>query len=309
MAEQARVALVKIPDGTTGEELETARIAAVRSVIDQLGCNPVAGKRVLLKPNFNTADPAPGSTPNNTWTTMVQKLREMGARDVALVERSGPPLTVDVLAAKGVPPLLAELGCEFIDLDEHDVEDWVKFVPEGGHWPDGFIYPRVIRDAECIVTTCCLKTHRMGGVFSLSLKLAVGLVPRRGYNYMHQMHYSPHMRKMIAEINLCYQPSLIVLDGVHAFVTGGPEIGERVQANVMVAGTDRVAVDAVGLAVLKLLGTTPEIQDHPIFSQEQIAHAAKLGLGVSSPEQIEIVPADAESALYADQLRQILSQG
>ena len=103
MAEQARVALVKIPDGTTGEELETARIAAVRSVIDQLGCNPVAGKRVLLKPNFNTADPAPGSTPNNTWTTMVQKLREMGARDVALVERSGPPLTVDVLAAKGVP--------------------------------------------------------------------------------------------------------------------------------------------------------------------------------------------------------------
>ena len=66
-------------------------------------------------------------------------------------------------------------------------------------------------------------------------------------------------------------------------------------------------MDAV-LAVLKLLGTTPEIQDHPIFSQEQIAHAAKLGLGVSSPEQIEIVTADAESALYADKLCQILSR-
>jgi len=309
MAGTTKVSLGKIPDGCTGEALREAHIASVRSVIDQLGVNPVAGKRVLMKPNFNTADPAPGSTPNETWTTMVRKLREMGALDVTLVERSGPPLTSEVLAAKGVLPLLEELGCGFINLDENDVDDWVLMRPENGHWPEGFIYPRVVRDAECMVSTCCLKTHRVGGVFSLSLKLAVGLVPRRGYRYTYQMHASPHMRKMIAELNLCYDPRLIVLDGVHAFVSGGPDVGERVQANVMIGGTDRVAVDTVGLAVLKLLGTTPEIQDHPIFSQEQIARAVELGLGVSSPAAIELVTEDAESAAYAARLRAILDQG
>ncbi len=60
---------------------------------------------------------------------------------------------------------------------------------------------------------------------------------------------------MIAEINLGYRPQLIVLDGVEAFVDGGPSTGKKVEADVFVGGTDRVAVDAVGVAILKDLGS------------------------------------------------------
>jgi uncharacterized protein (DUF362 family) len=64
---------------------------------------------------------------------------------------------------------------------------------------------------------------------------------------------------MIAEINQPFQPSLIVLDGVEAFVDGGPMTGKRAKADVFLASTDRIAIDAIGVAVLKLLGSNAAI--------------------------------------------------
>ena len=111
---------------------------------------------------------------------------------------------------------------------------------------------------------------------------------------------------MIAEINTAYTPSLIMLDGVDAFVDGGPARGTRVEAGVMLAGTDRIAIDAVGVSILRLLGTTPEVSRGPVFKQDQIARAVELGLGVKTPQEIELVTPDPESAGYAGKVREIL---
>ena len=46
---------------------------------------------------------------------------------------------------------------------------------------------------------------------------------------MGELHRSPHQRKMIAEINEPFRPALIVLDGIDAFVDGGPMTGKRVK--------------------------------------------------------------------------------
>jgi uncharacterized protein (DUF362 family) len=114
---------------------------------------------------------------------------------------------------------------------------------------------------------------------------------------------------MIAEINAAYTPALVVLDGVEAFVTGGPASGERVWAEVVLAGTDRVAIDAIGVAVLRHFGTTDVVSEGPIFHQEQIARAVELGLGVDGPERIQIVTGDPASEAYAAQIRAILLRG
>jgi len=160
------------------------------------------------------------------------------------------------------------------------------------------------------VQTCCLKTHRYGGHFTLSLKNSVGLaakrVPGDAYDYMRELHSSPDQRLMIAEINAAYRPDLVVLDGVEAFVTGGPDTGKLVKAGVVLAGTDRIAIDAVGVALLRHFGTTPEVSRGAIFEQEQIARAVQLGLGVAGPRQIELVTGDAASAEYARKIRAIL---
>jgi hypothetical protein len=46
-----------------------------------------------------------------------------------------------------------------------------------------------------------------------------------------------------------------------------------------------------------------------IFEQEQIARAVELGLGVSSPSEIDVIPADEKSKNYQDQVLEILKKG
>jgi uncharacterized protein (DUF362 family) len=148
----------------------------------------------------------------------------------------------------------------------------------------------------------------------MSLKNSVGLVPGTpsgsgfvgSHNYMRDLHGSPHMRLMIAEINAAYTPALIVMDGVEAFVQGGPATGTRAPTEVILASTDRVAIDAVGVAILRMFGTTPQVSEGRIFEQEQIARAVELGLGVDAPEKIAFVTGDAESEAYAAEIRNML---
>jgi len=282
------------------------RMEGVRKVVALLGSNPVKGKAVVLKPNFNSADLTPGSTHNDTLRSLVLTLKEMGASRITLAERSGPgDTTRRVMEKKGIFELSEELGFDIVNLQEMEPDGWVHVKPEDSHWRDGFRFPRVYLEAESIVQTCCLKTHAFGGHFTLSLKNSVGMVPG-GAPYMDELHSSTYQRHLIAEINTAYSPDLVVLDGVEAFVDGGPARGTRVDANVMLAGSDRVAIDAVGVAILRLLGTNPRVSQGSIFEQDQIARAAELGLGVSSPEQIKLITDDPESEEFAAKVREIL---
>ena len=144
----------------------------------------------------------------------------------------------------------------------------------------------------------------------MALKLAVGVTRKVNGSRFGNLHPNDgHMLKRIAEIHHAFRPHLIVMDGMEIFVDGGPMNGKRVDANVIVAGTDRIAIDAVGVAILKHHGSNDAIMSKKIFEQEQIARAVELDLGVKSPDQIELVTGDAESADYASKLREILKQG
>jgi len=299
-SDKSKVALVSTGDRKTG----------VASSIQSLGINPVKNKDVLIKPNFNTADATPGSTHNDTLVALIEEVWRMGAKTVRLGERSYP-LTRDVMAQKDVIPLLEKLEVQVVDFDDLDPKDWVKVDAAGSHWRDGFRVARPILESECLITTCCLKTHQFGGVFTLSLKNHVGVVPttRHGFNYMSELHSSPHQRKLIAEINAPFKPDLVVLDGIEAFVDGGPANGKRAAGNVFLASADRVAIDAIGVAILKSLGSNSDITNPKIFDQEQISRAVDLGLGASSPAAIDLIPANDESRDYRDRVVEILNAG
>jgi len=297
---KSRVAFVSTEDRKAGVSLS----------IKTLGVNPVKNKDVLIKPNFNTADVTPGSTHNDTLVALVEEIWRMGAKSVSLGERSYPP-TRSVMEQKGVLPLMKARDVRIIDFDQLDKKDWVKVNSRESHWQDGFRVARPILESECLISTCCLKTHQYGGVFTMSLKLHVGVVPtsRHGYNYMSELHRSPHQRKLIAEINAPFKPDLVVLDGIDAFVDGGPATGERAKGNAFLASRDRVAIDAVGLAILKSLGSNNQIMNTRIFEQEQIARAAEIGIGAASPSEIEVLSANTESQKYRDRIVEILNQG
>ncbi len=297
---KSRVALVKTED----------RKGGVSASLKALNINPAKGKHVLIKPNFNTADPTPGSTHNDTLAALAEELWGMGAKSISVGERSWPR-TKKVVELKGILPILEKLNVRVIDFDDLKEKDWIEFKPEGSHWANGFRIARPILEAECLVSTGCLKTHQFGGVFTLSLKLHVGVVPteRHGYSYMHELHTSPHQRKMIAEINEPFRPQLVVMDGIDVFVDEGPATGKLAKGNVFLAAADRVAIDAVGVAVLKYLGSNDRIMNTKIFEQEQIVRAVELGLGVSSPAEIDVIPADTKSRDMRDKIMEILRRG
>jgi hypothetical protein len=64
-----------------------------------------------------------------------------------------------------------------------------------------------------------------------------------------------------------------------------------------------VAIDATGVALLRSFGTSHDVSEGTIFSLEQIARAAGLGVGVSSADQIRLVPLDAPSELVAEKIQ------
>ena len=291
------VALVKTQDRAKG----------VSRAIGLLNVNPIKGRQVLLKPNFNTADPFPASTHNDTLEALFVHLKSMGAKGITLGERCGPPDTAEVMQEKGIYDLCKKHDVRIINFEDLAEKDWVRIQPEGSHWRNGVLVARPVVDAECVVTTCCLKTHGYGGVFTLSLKLSVGVTNKKNMTELHTSFRS--MRKMIAEINAAYRPSLIVMDGITVFTDKGPSHGPKKDADVIIAGTDRIAIDAVGLAVLKDLGSNRDIMERKIFDQEQISRAVELGLGVSGPEWIEIRSDDEAGKEYAQRLKGILAQG
>jgi len=125
---------------------------------------------------------------------------------------------------------------------------------------------------------------------------------------MGELHSSNNQRKMIAEINGVYKPDLIIMDGIITFVDRGPMEGTRKEANVFVAGTDKVAIDAVGVALLRILGTTPEVTKGPIFEQEQIKRAVELGVGITSPNEIEFITDSEEAEKLVLQIKEKLSE-
>jgi len=99
------------------------------------------------------------------------------------------------------------------------------------------------------------------------------------------------------------------MDGTKAFVDKGSSYGSVKQASIILASTGRIAIDAVGLSILKELGSNKPIIEMQIFEQEQISRAVELGLGVTRPEDIEIVTDITTGGQYAEGLMHIFLNG
>lgn len=286
----------------------TDRVTGIEVLLDRIGSRlDFRGKSVALKANYNSDDGFPASTHLDTLSTIIGYLKGRAkASSVTLAERSGMGVTREVLENRGIFDLARKLGFEVVVLDELGKDGWQRFEPEGSHWKRGFLFAKPFLEADRIVQTCCLKSHAFGGYFTMSLKNSVGMVakvdPTDNYPYMGELHSSKNQRLMIAEINLAYKPDFIIMDGIKAFTTGGPHQGTTVEPGILIGGEDRVAVDAVGVAVLRKYGTTREVSKGKIMDLEQLARASELEIGACSTDEIDLVPIDEESEKAAEEI-------
>lgn len=289
------------------------RIAGIQAVLGTFDLSAFSGASVAIKANYNSADPFPASTHIETLDTVCSAvLEQQPPARVTIAERSGMGNTRKVLDDTGVIALSRDRGFGVIILNELGRTGWQEIQAPGLHWSRGFFIAKVFSQADYVIQTCCLKTHRYGGHFTMSLKNMVGCVARRvpglDHDFMSELHSSPYQRSMIAEINRFCRTDIIIMDATEGFSSGGPDKGKLIKLGIILAGCDRVAIDAAGVALLRASGTVPDVMKGKIFSQEQIARAAEMGIGVGSAEKIRLVPLDETGKLAAEQIQDQLNR-
>jgi len=249
-----------------------ASVAKAVELIGGLGRVISSGDRVMVKPNFNSADLYPGATALEFLKVVVQLFMEAGAK-VVVGESSGGIWrpTRKVMEKLDVLRQLTDIGAEVIAFDDR-AWDWVRVRVDGDYVKEVTV-PRSVYEADKIVYLPCMKTHQLAR-FSLSLKLTVGIVHPGEHRSMHMRN----LERKIAEFNLCLQPDLIIMDGRKAFVSGGPAKGEIVEPGVIMASGDQVAIDVEALKTLGSYKAKNRLLPNP-YDSPQIAIALRHGLG------------------------------
>ena len=249
-----------------------ASVVKALDLIGGLGKVISSGDRVMVKPNFNSADPYPGSTDLAFLKVVIGLLQEAGAK-VVVGESSGGVWrpTRNVMEKLDALHQLTDIGAEVIAFDDR-AWDWVRVRVDGDYLKEVTV-PRSVYEADKIVYVPCMKTHRLAR-FSLSLKLAVGFVHPGERRSMHMRN----LERKIAEFNLALQPDLVIMDGRKAFVSGGPATGELAEPGVIMASGDQVAIDIEALKILGSYKAKNRLLSNP-YDSPQIVTALRHRLG------------------------------
>ena len=226
------------------------------------------GKSVLIKPNYiNARHPSTGiTTDGRVIEGVVKFLKQHRVKDIIIGEGSGFADTFKAFQVAGVDAVAEKWKVKLVDLNK---DEFVEVKPEN---PLALKKVKIAKTAleSTIISVPKLKPHRLAGV-TLSLKNMMGAVTPKG-----SIHN--HLSQKIVDLVSIIKPRVAVIDGIIAG-EGHETSGNPVEMNLVIAGTDPVAVDAVGAAVM---GISPERVKHLRLAEE-------MGLGICRLERIEIL--------------------
>ncbi len=253
----------------------------------------IKGKQALVKPNVVAADPPPTTTDPRVVKAVVNLLYQAGASKVVIGEMSAILTlpTMRNLERTGIKQAALEAGAEVITFDDGE---WVQVSPPQARYAKSFYVAKAYYEADFLVSLPVIKTHRSAS-YSLSLKNTIGAIHPRNRPSLYGSRY---WEEIIAEVNLAAIPHLIIADGLRCMVAGGPWRGEAERTNLIMASQDMIALDAVGLSLLKHFGRWDQVTNIPVWEQRQVKRAIELGLGVKGPSEVELV---AKSLLGRDE--------
>jgi uncharacterized protein (DUF362 family) len=259
----------------------------IRQAVDLLGGFNKCLKpqdRILLKPNFNSDDPPPGSTALDFLAAVINLLREHGYTRISAGESSGRPWvpTEKVFKNAGLAVRMAEMKIPLLDFDRSEYMD----VPIGGEYLDLIAYPRDLEGFDKVIYLPTMKTHYLAG-FSMSLKLTVGMTHLADRTLLHGDN-NQFVSQRSVEMSIPIKPDLIIMDGRISFVSGGPAIGLAVHPGVILASGDPVALDVQGVRLLQNYAAVNHLAGDA-WDLPQIKTAVRQGLGVQNDGQLLLV--------------------
>jgi uncharacterized protein (DUF362 family) len=226
------------------------------------------GKPVLIKPNYlNASHPSTGiTTDSRVIEGVIKFLKQQEVQEIIIGEGSGFSDTFESYRIAGVDSVAKRWNVKLVDLNK---DDYVEVHPKN---PLTLKKVKIAKTAleSTIISVPKLKLHRIAGV-SLSIKNMMGAMKPKG-----SMH--THLNSNIVDLASVITPNIAIIDGIIAG-EGHESSGNPVEMNLVIAGTDPVAVDSVGAAVMMI----------PPNDVKHLHLAEKKGLGKCELNQIEIL--------------------
>lgn len=289
--------------GTLRERLE--KCLELLGGVDRLD---LAGKTVLVKPNVVAGRPFPTTTNPDLIAALCEVLQRFGAAEVWVGDMSAL-MTLPTrrnLEQSGILEAARKAGARLLAFEE---SRWVPVkIPNGRFLREVYVSEWIFR-ADRVINVPVIKTHR-NATFSGCLKNFVGATHGRHRPYLVD---PGSWEEVVAELNLAYRPDLNILDGTRVMISGGPWEGETAETGVLLASGDRVAADAVAVALLKTYGASQRLDRRSTWEQLQIRRSGELGIGASSPERMELrtilLEADPDLERRIHQLQRLLTPG
>jgi uncharacterized protein (DUF362 family) len=242
----------------------------VREIVNYLGGWEEflhTGDRVLLKPNAGIV--AGPETARNTDPRLVRavvlELQQCGIKEIFIGESSVVGVnTREALNASGIEQVARDTGAVLLDLKGEYIEVTVQKPLQLSRIK---IAKRAL-EVDAIINLPKLKTICATPV-SLGMKNLKGLLPDIEKK---RFHYTD-LNKAIVDLNKVIKPTLTIIDGIIA-----SEMYSSRETNLLVGGTDIVAVDSVGAWIIDV---KPDKVDY-------LRLAAEHGLGESNPVKIQV---------------------
>jgi uncharacterized protein (DUF362 family) len=248
------------------------------------------GDTILLKPNYNTADPFPGSSDPAFIKAIIEMFYEAGAAKVILAERTAFLHNRRVLEQAGIVKVAEEAGAELRVFGKDgwytlfDFKGWRRVRVPNGQFLRKVSLAREAFDVEKIIYAPLIKTHH-AAEFTGAIKLSMGFVKP----FFDQMTFhSKHLCEKLAELPLVLKPDLIIMDARKVFITGGPAKGEMREPKLILASGNQVAIDVEGVKILQSYAGN-KLEGRKVWDLTQIKHAVELGLGPRNEKEYDVI--------------------
>lgn len=253
----------------------------LRTVVGDLVSFIKPTDRVLLKPNFNTADLFPGSTDLDFLAAVIEVISEANPQEIIVGESCTYFLNTEkVCRDKGAPAIMEKFQ---VTWHNFEIRDWVKVDIPGGKYFKSIKIPKIVQEVDKLITLPCLKTHFLAA-YTGALKINIGMLKPSERGRLHLNH----LQERVAEVASVLKPDLIIMDGRKCFTEGGPGSGKLEESNILMAGDDMVSLDIEGIKILQSYKANNKLGDDP-WQLPQIVRAVELGIGARLPEDYKLL--------------------
>jgi uncharacterized protein (DUF362 family) len=212
----------------------------------------VAGRSVLLKPNFVEFDPqGVVNTDPRVVAAAIEAFRRLDAREVTVAEGPGHRRDNEyLLRASGLQSVLDQHRARYVDLNSDDVS--ALSLPSRFTSLGRLYFPQTVLKADLVVSMPKLKTHHWAGV-TLSMKNLFGVIPGSVYGWPKNILHWAGIDESIVDINAALSmPRFAIVDGIVGMEGNGPIQGTPKHAGVLIFGEDPVAVDATAARLMRI---------------------------------------------------------